>query len=397
MIKQAVLIRYNNKERSEIFKTILEKEKTSTEKSYYIYSKNILNNRLSHLKELFPDNALHAIAIKTQNEPRVLSHIVNKGFGLEAASFEEVMLAKKAGCPAEKIVFDSPVKTQEEINYCNEHFKGLLLNVNCFSELERIKKAKNLKIGIRINPLVDTGAPGIYNVSNNRSKFGIPINQKEIIIKYALAIDNVYALHVHAGSEIGKLEGHIEAIKRIYEIAEEINARQKNKIKILDIGGGFSAKMEEGIQQGLEDFVNLLESKCPNIFFNYKIITEYGRFVHAHAAFVASRVEYVLDYTEAPIALIHVGADLFPREIYSTHPPYHQISVVSPEGNLKEKGNKKYDIGGPLCFSGDFLRRDVELPEIQEKDWIIIADCGANTLSMWSGHCSREKVKLVFI
>ncbi|MGB1217018.1 MAG: hypothetical protein ACPG5P_04035, partial [Saprospiraceae bacterium] len=302
-----------------------------------------------------------------------------------------------ANCPSDKIVFDSPVKTQAEIDFCDANYKGLHLNANCFTELDRLKETRNLQIGIRINPLVDTGSPGIFNVSNNRSKFGIPISKKTEIMEYALKMENVSGLHVHAGSEIGKIEGHVEAIGRVYDVAEEINQHQTKKIKFLDIGGGFPANMQEGKQRNLVEFSELLQERCPNLFSEYKIITEYGRFVHAHSAFVATKVEYILDYTEPKIALVHVGADLFPREIYSTYPPHHQITLLDNEGNIKQGETQVYDIGGPLCFSGDFLKRDMNLPEIEEQDHILVADCGANTISMWSGHCSRKKTKTVVI
>ncbi len=398
MKKQGLLYRDSISDCSRIVQDLfLNKPGLIQEKSLYIYSKKILKNRLDHLKTIFPKNVLHAAAIKTNNLPEVLEFIINEGHGLEAASYEEVELAKKAGCPNEKIIFDSPVKTIEEIKKCDDLFPGLYLNANCLAELDRLKSTKNLKIGIRINPLVDIKSPDIYNVSNHRSKFGIPISLKKEIIEYAKEIKNVSGLHVHAGSEIGNIKGHVEAIGVVYDLAEEINKENNNKIKFLDVGGGFPAKTQEGKQEGLDVFIESLIIRCPNIFNNYKIITEYGRFIHTHAAFVISRVEYVLDHTEPNIILNHVGADLFVREIYSKPAPYHMISILDENGKIKEGKQSKYDIGGPLCFTGDFLKKDIYLPKTEEKDLLLISDAGSNTISMWSTHCSREKVKAVFV
>ena len=73
-----------------------------------------------HLVDSFShSDALHAVAIKTQPHPKVLERIVEWGFGLEAASIEEVKKALNAGVAPDKIVFDSPVKTKSEISYCN--------------------------------------------------------------------------------------------------------------------------------------------------------------------------------------------------------------------------------------------------------------------------------------
>ncbi len=390
----APLSRYSEADYQSITRNLLLSEKINSEtKSIYVYCPEILKNRLDHIKYVFPEGTLHAVAIKSNSHLEVLREIVRNNCGLEAASFEEVLLAKQAGCPNEKIVFDSPVKTVQEIEECNVQFPGTIINANCFQELDRLKGKNNIKVGIRINPLLDLDNPGMYDVSGNHSKFGIPITQKEKIIRYVLEMDNCIGLHIHAGSEIGDQKNHIIAIASIVEIAEEIKSMGK-KLDFIDIGGGISSRMTAGEQIGLEDFFSQLILQAPQLE-QYHIITEYGRFVQAHSAFVLSKVEYILEHCNPHIALIHVGADLFPREIYSSHPPHHDIFVLDQNGELKSGEQRRYDIGGPLCFSGDFVDKNVLLPEINPNDFICIADTGANTLSMWSRHCGREEVEVV--
>lgn len=69
-----------------------------------------LHERLKHLKSSFPATCIHTIAIKTNPHAQMLKALVEAGFGLEAASMEEVHYALNAGCPIDKVVFDSPVK-----------------------------------------------------------------------------------------------------------------------------------------------------------------------------------------------------------------------------------------------------------------------------------------------
>ena len=106
----------------------------------------------------------HAVAIKSQPHQAVLKHIVGRGFGLEAATVEEVWLARAAGCPSERIVFDSPVKRVHEIADCAQNNPGLLVNANSIEELKRLLPfAGKLRIGLRINPMV-----------RNRRSLGLP-------------------------------------------------------------------------------------------------------------------------------------------------------------------------------------------------------------------------------
>ena len=83
-----------------------------------VQSWNQLDTYLKHLKTSFPNTTLHAIAIKTNPHPEVLKYIVERGFGLEAASLEEVKLAVKAGISFDKIIL-SPTKSSKVIYECN--------------------------------------------------------------------------------------------------------------------------------------------------------------------------------------------------------------------------------------------------------------------------------------
>jgi len=46
---------------------------------------------------------------------------------------------------------------------------------------------------------------------------------------------------------------------------------------------------------------------------------------------------------------------------------------------------------GPLCFAGDIIAPGVRLPFVVcQGDYVVLKDAGANTLSLWSRHCSRQ-------
>lgn len=47
------------------------------------------------------------------------------------------------------------------------------------------------------------------------------------------------------------------------------------------------------------------------------------------------------------------------------------------------------NVAGPMCFGGDVIGRCVELPTIARGDFVVIHDSGANTMSLFSRHCSR--------
>ena len=89
------------------------------------------------------------------------------------------------------------------------------------------------------------------------------------------------------------------------------------------------------------------------------------------------------------------------RDVYNGDPANfgYAVTVVDPTGSVKPRKTgenlRTYDIVGPLCFAGDVLARDFELPDVVERDWLVFSGTGANTFGLWSRHCSRTIPKVV--
>merc|ERR1712238_189903 len=229
---------------------------------------------LQHLHQAFASagtNTLHAIAVKTNPHPAILRQLVAWGFGLECASMEEVYLSMEAGCPGDKIVFDSPVKTRHEINICHTHpkLRGILVNVNCLEELDRIPTDPNFVVGLRINPLVHAGGPDMFQVSGDESKFGIPITQKELILE-AIQQYPITQLHVHSGTAMEDLSVAVQAIASVVDVATEANillaqsGQTERRIVGVDIGGGIRPEiLEKSSNSGTSENNNDNEKQQP--------------------------------------------------------------------------------------------------------------------------------------
>ena len=341
----------------------------------------VLVSRLHHLKEVFPAGVQHSIAIKTNPHPKVLEFLVHQGFGLEAASIEEVRMALKAGCAPGDIVFDSPVKTRHEIREISS-LSDMLVNVNSIEELDRFKPDFKGIIGIRINPQVHTGAPELFDVSKNESKFGVPVDMKDRIVDAALRYP-VRALHMHSGSQMNDLNVQRGALKELKRIADAINAVAPGKIKILDIGGGLPTEPLSGKTQ-MEAYGQIVAEVFRQS--SYLLVTEFGQWIQAESGFAISTIEYLLSPNRL---FIHLGADFFMRDAYS-RPRSFPMTVWNGDGTQVEGQDKLYDVAGPLCFAGDYLAHSSPLPNnLQEGQFLFIDHTGANTYGLWSRHCSR--------
>ena len=98
-----------------------------------------------------------------------------------------------------------------------------------------------------------------------------------------------------------------------------------------------------------------------------------------------TRVEYVKDWVpgQNPILLTHLGTNQFPRSAYLPHVWRHRFSLYNNEGYLKQGDEKLVDLAGPMCFQGDYLAKEVELPPAKAGDILAIHDTGAYTMAMY--------------
>ena len=367
---------------------------------------SFLEERISKLKSLFPPQTLHAIAIKANPLTRVLEFIKPLEVGLEAATSGEVHLALKTGIEPCKIVYDSPVKTRSEIEFALT--TGIHLNIDNLSELERVNDllktiSSGSTIGIRINPQVGIGTISGSSVAGEYSKFGVPIKyQKAELTEAFLKHPWLTGVHLHVGSQGCPMELLIDGIGVLYEFTTGINQKRALKgfppVSIFDIGGGLPVSYQRDLSPvSMEHYSAAIREKYPLLFTsNYKLLTEFGRWVHVNAGWVASRVEYVKRDPAINTAMIHVGADLFLRECLNPKDWQHEYSVLDRNGNLKEgKDDHPYHLAGPLCFSGDILAKNIDLPVIEEGDYLVIHDTGGYTFSMWSRYNSRQTPRIL--
>lgn len=358
---------------------------------------NTLDSYLAHLSQAFNgSNIRHSIAVKTQPHSAVLAHMAKQGFGLEAASLEEVMLAEQANAPF--IVFDSPVKRPSEIDYCQQLDRPLLLNVNCLEELERLPEKPRFEVGIRINPQVDIDAPELYQVSQNESKFGVPITQREAILD-AIEQYPVTALHVHSGSSMKNMDAPVAAIMQLLALAKEANERlaqsgSSRRITSMDIGGGLSPEQLSDEPSVMQQYAQLIQSSVADDWGDFQWVTEFGQWVHFYTGYAASDVEYALQRDETRIAFLHLGADFLMRDAY-TAPRGLQFCLLDSAGNPKASAPQKHDLAGPLCFAGDYIGRAVTLPKAESGDQLLIMNTGSNAFGLWSRHCSRSIPKVL--
>lgn len=344
-----------------------------------------LRARVGELRDTFPTGSLHAVAVKANPVVGLLRVLVDAGAGLECASIEEVHLALAAGCPPGRVVFDSPAKTRGEL--ADALARGVHVNADNLDELARVDAlGARGSVGVRVNPGVGAGAIAMTSVAARGSRFGVAIDDPRLVPAF-VARPWLDTVHVHVGSQGCPLPLLVAGVERARALVEEIRAAG-GRVATLDVGGGLPARYrDDETLPTLAEYARALERA--GVFDGVRVVTELGRAIHATAAWVAARVEYVKDAGDERVAVMHVGADLLVRRAYLPHEWHHDFAVLDAGGFPKRGEALPHTIAGPLCFSGDVLARGIALPRIEPGDWVLVRDVGAYTMGMWSRHCSR--------
>lgn len=358
-----------------------------------LYDLDGLRGRFNEVQTALP-NWNHAVAIKTNPIAGVLMEAKNAGLGAEAASMGEMQHALNLGFDPSKIVYDSPVKTSYDLERAIK--AGVHINLDNLQEISKVNELLSTsckgvdvegRIGIRVNPEVGAGKIAMSSTAGRSSKFGLLMRGEFEEQVLSLFKNNPWlqGLHQHIGSQGILLDQLILGVERLVEFADKVNKQAGNKqIKSIDVGGGIPTDYHSDSEKvRYSEYAELLKARVPNAT-EYNLISEFGRSLFTKYAFSISKVETVKDWGDRITALTHFGSNQFLREVYLPDVWFHRMSVLDQLGNPKDGDFMEQDIGGPLCFQGDYLAKGRELPKIADGDYLIMHDTGGYTYALYS-------------
>jgi len=269
----------------------------------------------------------------------------------------------------------------DEVTKVDELLKGSCKDVNI-----------NGRIGIRVNPVVGGGKVAILSTAGKTSKFGLLMVDEcegKLLALYA-QYPFLHGLHMHVGSMGMDLSQIVQGAKQLCEFAAKINEQAGHKqITVLDIGGGVANDYHnETDSVDFGTYAKEVLSAVPDLA-NYHIITEFGRSVFTKQGISISRIETVKDWGDRPVALCHFGSNQFVREVY-TDIMFHHLTILNEDATENTSEPIIQDIGGPLCFQGDYIAKEASLPKIKANDFIVMHDTGGYTHALYSRYNSIQ-------
>jgi len=354
---------------------------------FYLYSSETIMEHFNKIKEAFKEiDPLICFSMKSNSNLSICKALVSAGAGLDIVSGGELYKALKIGCTAEKIVYASVGKTEDEIQMAIR--KGILFfNVESVPELimidtvaKRLKKRPN--VALRINPDVKADTHDYITTGTKEKKFGIDFTVAEEIFDNANKYSNVVlnGIHLHIGSQITETAPFVVAIKKVLKFIDE----KSIDIKWINLGGGFGIVYDKENSTSAKEFaealIPLIKGKP------YKFIFEPGRFIVGNGGVLVTKVLYVKTGAGGKqFAIVDAGMnDLLRPSLYGAH---HDILPVVKS----KRKTRKYDVVGPICESGDFIALDRDLPELIPGEYLSIMSAGAYGFVMSSNYNSRPR------
>ena len=345
-----------------------------------------LAETITSLHQAFPDHFSHTFAAKANTMSSALALVNESGMGCEVASPGELEQAIRAGFEPEKIVYDEPAKTKAVLEKVLG--RGISLNIDNFQEFERVQSliretGTRSRIGFRINPQVGSGKISAMSTATRTSKFGFALEDegnRQAIIDCYTGNRWLTSVHTHVGSQGCSLELMTAGIRKLVDLAEEINAAiGDQQIEVIDIGGGLPVNFDsDEIKPAFTDYASTLQQQIPELFSGkYTVKTEFGRSIFAKNGFIASRIEYTKNSGGRQIAISHAGAQIATRTVFMPDAWKIRLSVYGPSGQARKGEEVAQDIAGPLCFAGDMIGSERMLPLIEPGDYVVLHDTGA--------------------
>ncbi|MGD1075994.1 MAG: type III PLP-dependent enzyme [Thermodesulfovibrionales bacterium] len=306
-------------------------------------------------------------AVKANPDKEVLTFMNSLGVGFEIASEGELQILASLGVEPERIITSNPVKTlkflQQAVSYGVRYFA-----YDSQSEVEKLAYyAQGSNVYVRLS------VPNEGSEWPLSKKFGVELDEAAELLSSAQQRGlNPIGITFHVGSQCNNVYNWNAAIDKARELWE-VTEQQGIPLRVLNIGGGYPIRYTKNVLD-----IATIEKKVDNVisrkFSNdVEVFIEPGRSVIGDAGVFVTTVIGKARRGEENWLYIDVGVfNGLMESIGGIKYPYIVGSRSEP---------KTWTIAGPSCDSFDVMDRDVELPEPEIGNRILIPSSGAYTVS----------------
>jgi diaminopimelate decarboxylase len=365
----------------------------------YATSEQRMRENIRAYHRAFPD-ADKYFAVKANGNLTILRIAAQEGMGADVFSLGELFLARLAGVPQEKILYNGNSKSERDHEMVLQ--AGVRMSVDSEEELEHLSRTaqaqeKEAKILFRVNPDVSPKTHPKIATGLRSSKFGIPAEQVAKTYQRAMDLPGILpvGLHCHIGSQILDTSPFSEAANKMMDIAKAV-VEKGGEIKTIDLGGGLGIQYHPDMPAPRPSdlagaILPIFKDRCQDLGISPKLVLEPGRSIVADTTIMLTRIN-VVKKAHVNFVAVDAGFNVLARPML--YDSYHHVVVANKaSSSVKET----YTVVGPICETGDVLAKDRLLPELERDDMLAFLDSGAYGFSMSSQYNGQPRPAEVLV
>jgi diaminopimelate decarboxylase len=363
----------------------------------YVYSKAAMLDALSgYQRALSGREHLICYAMKANSNLAVLQTFARAGCGFDIVSGGELDRVLAAGGDASKVLFSGVGKTRSEMKRALE--AGVMcFNVESEAELEvlsqvAVQAGVAARVSLRINPDVDAKTHPYISTGLKGNKFGIA--HERAVATYLRAAElpglQVVGIDCHIGSQITEIGPYADALDRLLDLVETVEARGI-AIAHLDLGGGLGITYTDEQPPAAEALVRALLARIDARGHGHrKVLLEPGRSLVGNAGALVSEVLYLKPGEAKNFCVVDAAMNDLMR------PAMYEAWMRIVACHQRPEPALMFDVVGPICESGDWLGRDRAL-SVLAGDFVTVLSAGAYGMSMASNYNTRGRAAEVMV
>ena len=363
----------------------------------YVYSRRAMLAALApYQKALQGRPHLVCFAVKSNSNVAVLQTFAQAGCGFDIVSGGELERVLAAGGDAGKVVFSGVGKSRREMQQALE--AGVrCFNVESTAELEVLSEVatqigRTARVSLRVNPDVDAGTHPYISTGLKGNKFGVA--HEVAVATYQRAVQlpgiEVVGIDCHIGSQITEIAPYLDALDRVLDLVEAIEATGVT-LHHLDLGGGLGITYTDEAPPAADVLIAQLLAKIDVRGHGHReIVFEPGRSLVGNAGVLLTEVMFLKPGEQKNFCVVDAAMnDLMRPALYEAF-----MGIVNTQ--QREGATEVWDVVGPVCESGDWLGRDRAL-QVQAGDVLAVLSAGAYGMTMASNYNTRGRAAEVMV
>jgi len=354
----------------------------------FVYDCATIRAKYDMLRASLPAEFSICYSMKANPAQAIVKLLLEKGARIEIASAGEFCQALTAGCPAERIIFAGPGKTEAELELVLTHGVGEI-HVESEREAGRISaiataRGVTARIALRVNPAGDAEG-GAMRMGGRPSPFGVDEERVPAALAFIRGLPGLEfrGLHLFAGTQILSASTLLAQYRAGMRIARELAAAIGGPLATIDFGCGlgipyFPQDTPLDMDEVRSGIAALMDEVRPDpLFCGTRLYVEPGRFLVGEAGIYLTRINDIKVSRGKKYLIVDGGMNHHLAASGNLGQAIKRNFPVVILNRLHAPAEEVVDIVGPLCTPLDILARGISVPVAEVGDLVGVLQSGA--------------------